>query len=130
MDHHWALLQVMLNVSEWQFYISLILMVVGILTYTHRISVAKKAEINQKVDNVTFESFKKETTTELDCKLNKDSFFRAEKNYESIDKRISEVEQSAIKSNLKYVESFGAIQTDLSWIRRELDNQRKENKGK
>jgi len=91
---------------------------------------AKKAEINQKVDNVTFESFKKETTTELDCKLNKDAFFRAEKNYESIDKRISEVEQSAIKSNLKYVESFGAIQTDLSWIRRELDNQRKENKGK
>jgi hypothetical protein len=119
----------MLNVSEWQFYISLILMVVGILTYTHRISVAKKAEINQKVDNVTFESFKKETTTELDCKLNKDAFFRAEKNYESIDKRVSAVEQSAIKSNLKYVESFGAIQTDLSWIRRELDNQRKD-KGK
>jgi len=52
-----------------------------------------------------------------------------EKDKDKAERRINNLEQSVIKSNLKYVESFGAIQTDLSWIRRELDNQRK-NKGK
>jgi hypothetical protein len=52
-----------------------------------------------------------------------------EKDKDKAERRINNLEQSVIKSNLKYVESFGAIQTDLSWIRRELDNQRKD-KGK
>lgn len=51
---------------------------------------------------------------------------RYEKDCDRVDERINALEQSTIETNLKYVESFGTIQADISWIRRELDNQRKE----
>lgn len=132
------ILQITLNVSVWQFLLSMVIVVFAILTYSHRVLSSRKGDMEKKLDKTIFETHKIDydkhkdsIKLQLDMKAEKESLDKLE---ESIFEQLKEqdftnkttikmlrvdIEKTKDMTNAT-MNKLAEISTDIKWIRERM----------